>query len=196
MLDCIPMITGIIPAAGTSSRMGVWKPMLEVSGKPMIFHVIEALISVTSAVIIVTGYRGDELESVVAPQYPGIRFARNYGYQRGMFSSIQTGMRLLGDAEVFLIVHADMPLLRHTHIASLLSYWESLTDAADVLRPYVDGVPGHPVVCRRSVAETALGEQAHASMEQVLSRHAVTLYHASDPAYTTDIDTPEAFLRL
>ncbi len=195
MLDSLSMVASIIPAAGTASRMGMWKPLLEVYGKPMLFHVLDAL-SPIGPVILVTGYRGDEMEAAVAPNYPGIRFARNPNYQQGMFSSILEGMRRLGEAELFLIAHADMPLLRHAHAVQLLSVWESLENGADVLRPQVDGIPGHPVLCKRKAAETALRSSGLVSMEQVLSCLTVHIYRSSDRAYITDIDTPEALLRL
>lgn len=190
------MVASIIPAAGTASRMGVWKPLLEVYGKPMLFHVLDALIPLGGPVILVTGYRGDELEAAVSPHYPGICFARNPNYHQGMYSSILQGMQHVGESHVFLITHADMPLLRHAHAAQLLSAWESLDDVFDVLRPQVDGIPGHPVLFRRSVADTALGSPELTSMEQVLSRHTVHAYLSSDRAFITDIDTPEALLRL
>ena len=58
-------LAGIILAAGLSSRMGAFKPLLEIDGVSMVRRVVQ-LMQVAGAhpVVVVTGHRRRELEEV------------------------------------------------------------------------------------------------------------------------------------
>ena len=58
----------VIVAAGLSSRMGRFKPLLVLNGKPMIRHVIDTLRAHGVAqLVIVTGSNADALETALCP---------------------------------------------------------------------------------------------------------------------------------
>ena len=61
--SAIGQLPAIVLAAGLSSRMGLFKPLLTLGGEPLIQRVIDALVESggISDVIVVTGYRGEEL---------------------------------------------------------------------------------------------------------------------------------------
>ena len=54
-LDCV------IPAAGRSERMGTWKPVLPFGGSTIIQTVVTAALRARARVILVTGYRAEDL---------------------------------------------------------------------------------------------------------------------------------------
>ena len=56
---------GIVLAAGLSSRMNAFKPLLTLQGKTIIEHSVESLFSGgVRQVVVVVGYRADEVERV------------------------------------------------------------------------------------------------------------------------------------
>ena len=66
----------IILAAGKGTRMGLTdkpKVMAELSGKPLIGHVLDAIIPLQPKEILpVIGYKKEIVEQYVSEQYPGI----------------------------------------------------------------------------------------------------------------------------
>lgn len=188
------MISCIIPAAGVSKRMGSWKPMLPVEGRPMLFSVIDALLPMKLPITVVTGYRGDELSQIIKDAYPSVSTVHNPDFSKGMYSSVITGLSVCGASDDVLITPADMPLLRSPHVEALLSRWER--SSADVIRPKRDGVPGHPVICSARVCAYALSHPNLRSMQEAAAKFSCEAFASNDDAYYTDADTPDEYRRL
>lgn len=239
------MTEAIITAAGASERMGSWKLMLPYKGKPVIDHVVEAVIPSADHIILVGGYNAEALFRHISKTFRDyldiITPVNNEGYSRGMFSSIQTGISFLngqnflsgqktstslaahqdsrnrqglGDSQDsqdsqaeneenegndFFIIHSDLPMIRSVHIKELFMIWDELqsnTDQYDILQPVYESIPGHPVIFKHHVIKTILEKRPSDSMNEVFADHQVYRVGVSDPAYATDIDTPEAYNRL
>src|SRR5947207_416014 len=87
-------IAAIVLAAGVSKRMGAFKPLLPVAGKPMIVHVLETLKAVDEIdpVIVVTGHEAPRLRDALG-KWPSLApaqraFVHNADYASGeMLSS-------------------------------------------------------------------------------------------------------------
>jgi molybdenum cofactor cytidylyltransferase len=84
----------IILAAGYSSRMGTLKPILKI-GKQTILKGVISLFheSGIEDVIVIVGHRGNELVPEIVNC--GARPVTNEHYERGMFSSVQVGVKAL-----------------------------------------------------------------------------------------------------
>lgn len=233
------MTEAIITAAGASERMGSWKLMLPYKGKPVIDHVVEAVIPSADHIILVGGYNAEALFRHISETFRDyldiITPVNNEGYSRGMFSSIQTGISFLygqktgthlaahqdsrgtqgigesqGSQDVqvgneenegndFFIIHSDLPMIRSVHIKELFMIWDELqsnTDQYDILQPVYESIPGHPVIFKHHTIKTILEKRPSDSMNEVFADHQVYRVGVSDPAYATDIDTPEAYNRL
>ncbi|MCK5156050.1 MAG: nucleotidyltransferase family protein [Spirochaetales bacterium] len=189
------MISCIIPAAGSSTRMDEWKLMLPYLGKPIIDHVVETALSSADRVLLVTGYRENELRSHFSG-IPEIIFLQNPDYSRGMFSSIRTGAAGL-DPENFFVLHADLPLVKPSHITCLFDYFtHQRKNKIEIVQPVCNGVPGHPVIFSGSVRETLLRASDSDSMRDIFQCHTVSFFQTNDPAYITDVDTREAYDQL
>lgn len=186
------MITCIIPAAGTSSRMGAWKLLLPISGTPLIFHTIEALLGLDLPILVVTGYRAVELESMIRRSYPAVKFVRNSTYQLGMYSSVRSGLSCIDRGSDALILPADMPLITKKHIEHILERWNS----KDVLRPRCEGIPGHPVLVSSLIAQASAAAPDLQSMQQLVQRYPIAYVETKDRAYISDADTPQEYRHL
>lgn len=80
---------------------------------------------------------------------------------------------------------------------TLLTTWRQRAPHVHALRPVVYGVPGHPLLLSadavRQVAETS-----STGIRDWLRAHpdAVQAFHSEQPAYVTDLDTPDDVLTL
>ena len=90
-LDRYKKFSAVILAAGLSSRMKDFKPLLPVDGRPAIEGLIEAAKGAgVEDIVIVTGHERERLQPVIR-KYDLVE-AFNPDYERGMFTSIQTGV--------------------------------------------------------------------------------------------------------
>jgi len=175
--------------------MKEWKIMLPYLGRPIIDQVVETALSAAAKVIMVTGHRSYELREHFAGN-PEITFIQNTEYTLGMFSSIRAGVAEI-EKGVFFILHADLPLIKTSHITTLLDYFaQQQGNSIEIVQPLCGTVPGHPVIFSGSVRETLLKSRDSDSMRDVFKSHAVSYFHTDDPAYITDIDTLESYNQL
>lgn len=169
--------------------------MLPYLGQPLINQVVETARSTADKVILVTGHRSRELCDHFTGN-PDITFIENKNYTRGMFSSIRAGIQGIEDG-IFFILHADLPLIRTTHIKPLLDYFTlQQNNHIEIVQPLCGTVPGHPVIFSPGVRETLLKAQDSNSMRDIFAAHTVSYYQTDDRAYITDIDTMESYNRL
>jgi len=91
--------------------MGKFKPLLTYKGKSFIQNIILKLNSVCDKIIIVTGYRASDIEdnvnqiSIEAP----VKFAFNRNYEKGMFTSLKTGLSNIDRCDWVLYHFVDQP---------------------------------------------------------------------------------------
>ena len=192
MIDCI------IPAAGTSSRMRAWKLFLPYKDKPVIDHVLLASLGAADTVIVVTGFQSAALEEHILSSNLSkerIIIAQNREYNRGMFSSIQEGLRY-SEGDLFFVLLADLPLMRASILQKILSYRKSLDTPPDIIQPVYQRHPGHPVLFSGAVREAILSMPPSASMRQVFVNFELLQLPIDDPAIISDIDTPESYHAL
>lgn len=134
-------LAAIILAAGVSSRMGNFKPLLPVDGETMIRRVVGSMQKAgADPVIVVTGYKHEILEDHLTDC--GVTFVHNeHYYSTQMLDSLLLGAAALPrEAERVLITPADVPLVEEATVAALLHA------QGDFIRPTYQGKPGHPVV--------------------------------------------------
>jgi molybdenum cofactor cytidylyltransferase len=180
-------VSCIVPAAGRSSRMGLWKPLLPFRGSTIIQTVLTAALSVCERLIVVTGYREAELKAVLHGAQR-VTLTANPGWEMGMFSSIQRGVSCV-DTDRFFIVLADKPFIRPEVYVSLLH-----AESADAIFPVFDGKRGHPVLLSNAVREAVLaGDPMTGSMRSLLSGLNVEEIPWPDDSILRDIDTREQY---
>ena len=103
-------VEAVLLAAGYSSRMGELKPLLPLGKTTVIRRQVEMLQSVADRIIVVTGYRGEEVERHLSGS--GAYIVQNPRFAEGMFTSVKAGIRgLRPDTGAFLILPVDYPLV-------------------------------------------------------------------------------------
>ena len=137
-------VSGIILAAGLSSRMGDANKLTTLwNGKPLVRYVADAaLASRLEKVVVVTGHEPEKVEAVL-PE--GCLIAWNGDYAEGMAGSIRCGQyRLQGYGPVMILL-GDMPLVSAQHIDSMIAAFEGGDDETIVVAT-ADGRWGNPVL--------------------------------------------------
>ena len=176
----------LIPAAGLSSRMESWKPLLPYGDGTLIGQAVANALAVCRRVILVTGYRGKELEQLFEGERR-VTCVRNREYRRGMFSSIQQGAAEVR-APRFFVAMGDMPEIPPSLYRRLLE-----EPPADVVRPRYRGIPGHPVLFAAGAARLIRSLPPEADMGRVLSSYEVREINVKEPGCVRDIDTIEEY---
>ena len=86
-------VFAVILAAGTSSRMGRPKQLLDWGGVPLLEAVIRKVLNHPfSEVIAVTGYRGEEIQRVIPIDEDRFRWVMNDRYSAGQSTSLLAGI--------------------------------------------------------------------------------------------------------
>jgi molybdenum cofactor cytidylyltransferase len=104
----------IVLAAGSSSRMGTAKQLLELEGSPLIVRVVvAALASEANPVVVVLGANEESIRLSIADR--PVIVARNPGWPEGISSSIRVGLAAIlearPDLEAVLVTPCDQPAL-------------------------------------------------------------------------------------
>ncbi len=138
-------IRALILAAGLSRRMGEFKPLLPLRGGTVIENSVESVLrGGAETAVVVTGYRADEVESVLHAAFGDrVAFARNEDYaSTDMMRSVQIGAAALPECAAFFLLPGDMPVVAHDTFEKLLAFRKR--EKAPVIFPTLDGFRKHP----------------------------------------------------
>jgi molybdenum cofactor cytidylyltransferase len=178
-VDCI------VPAAGSSVRMGRWKPVLPFGDSTIVQTVVAAALRVCSRVVLVTGFRGPELAALFSGD-PRVMAVHNDDWEQGMFSSIRAGSEHVLTPRFFVTL-GDMPWIAPAVYEALLG-WEG----GDVVFAVHGGTRGHPVLFGDSVrAAIAAADPAAGSMREIVKMFRVGELTWPDDSVLRDVDTEQ-----
>ena len=183
----------LIVAAGMSTRMGQFKPMLSIGSISVAQRVVASLHQAgISKVVMVTGCNAIALERHLAGN--GIIFLRNDRYETTqMFDSVKIGLEYLQDkCDRIVFTPVDVPLFTAATVRALLASGETLAC------PVYDGRQGHPILLSAGLIPQILADSGEGGLRGALDRcsAAMALIPVNDPGTLQDADTPEDFSAL
>ena len=186
-------IGALIVAAGMSTRMGEFKPMLSIGSISIAQRVIATLSQAgVSKIVMVTGYNATILERHLAGN--GIIFLRNEDYETTqMFDSVKIGLRyLLDKCDKVLFTPVDVPLFTAKTVKA------TLDSGASLAAPMCDGKQGHPILISNSLIPEILNDCGEMGLKGAMDRCSIPLLRldVEDPGTIHDADTPEDFSAL
>ena len=191
-----PSPSAIILAAGYSSRMGEFKPLLELSGLAAIDRVIGLYQAVgVTDIHVVTGFRSATIEAAVLSR--SVALVHNPDHDKGMFSSVLAGVRALTEATPAFFVHpVDIPLVRSHTLSVLLETGRSHFPA--VVYPTFDDRRGHPPLIRGDLKEAILAHNGEGGLRTLLDRFGDQARDipVADNGVLLDMDTPDDYAQL
>lgn len=188
------MSTGaVIVAAGMSSRMGEFKPLLTIGSISIVKRIVATLKQAgIDKIVMVTGYNADSLERHLAGN--GLIFLRNEDYSRTqMFDSAKIGLEYLADkCNKILFTPVDIPLFTVKTVTTLLD------SEAELACPVFKGEAGHPVIFSSSVAKYLLQDSGESGLKGAFSRCGVDMTEiiVDDEGILHDADTPQDYKNL
>lgn len=168
-------------AAGASTRMRGWKMTLPFAGSTMIETSVRRALEACARVVLVSGFRGQELEDLFAG-WEKVECVRNERYELGMLSSAVRGAARVR-TDRFFISLGDMPLVSPELYRLLLSYTE-----ADAVIPKYRGKKGHPLLVSRAVRDCLLGFDESLTLREVLALFPTLAVPVESSHILTDID--------
>jgi molybdenum cofactor cytidylyltransferase len=189
------MIAAVVLAAGYSSRMGQFKPLLPIGDATALERAVDLLLAAgIGEISVVTGHRAAELEPLL--ERKGVRAIHNPYYDAGMYSSIAAGVGSLpARAEACFILPADMPLVRPRTIKLLAQAYQN--HQWPVIYPVFQALRGHPPLIRRSILGETLGGDEPGGLRALLARHQQGAGEVAviDEGIHLDLDTPADLAR-
>ena len=141
------MAEGIILAGGKSTRMKQNKMLLDWDGHPLIWYTINGMRPYVSRIFIVTGRYDKELRAALKDE--DVIFVYNKDYEKGMFSSVLTGVK--ETTEDFFIIPGDCPFVEGKTYLSLLN------GKGDIRVPRYKDEDGHPIYISKKYKDELLG---------------------------------------
>lgn len=189
-------VAALILAAGYSSRMREFKPLLPLDGKTVIEWSVDTFrgAGITNIRVVI----GHEAE-LLATKLNGMEIpaVHNPDFALGMYSSVQAGIRSLPeDIDACFLLPADIPLVRATTINAILERYSS--NHPSVTYPMFQGARGHPPLIARGLFAEILAGDGQGGLRAVLQRHEATASEVEvfDEAILLDMDVPEDYEKL
>lgn len=184
-------VAGILLAAGSGSRLGQPKALVELGGETLAQRGV-ALLQDGGAdpVILVTG--------AVPVTIPEALAVHNPDWSTGMGSSLATGLHALAetDAEAAVVALADQPLVGAEAVRRLIAAYAG---GASVAVAAYDGKPRNPVLIARghwpAVIELATGDTGARAFLRARPG-LVTQVECGDTGSPDDVDTAEDLARV
>ena len=188
-LDCFLMVSGVVLAAGASTRMGTQKLLLPFGDEPLVRRAVRQICDAGFDDVLVV--LGSESEAMLAAlDGLAVRHAINMQFASGMGSSFRTAVEHLGDSAAAMFALADQPFVTTHEYRTVLDAYREHMPAIVCVRYGAVMAPPH-LFQREFFPELA---QLQHGARSVLQRHAErTLVLQFPPDLLVDIDTPEDY---
>ncbi|MDE0331378.1 MAG: nucleotidyltransferase family protein [Nitrospinae bacterium] len=195
-------VTAILLAAGLSKRLGRNKLLLPLGGETVVRKTAKAVCeSAVSQVILVTGHE----EALVKQAVEGldVRIAHNPRYAGGQSTSMIAGIEAASeDAEAYLFVLGDQPLLTPEIVDRLIARYEESRPDALVAAPVFQKKRGNPTLFAASLKDELLQTSGDAGGRNIIQRlktespEKIVFLELPNDDIFLDIDTEEDYERM
>ena len=186
-------IGAVIVAAGMSSRMGDFKPMLNIGSISIAQRLVATFHQAgVTKIAVVTGYNAPLLERHLSNS--GLVFLRNEDYaSTQMFDSAKIGLAYLRDkCERILFTPVDIPLF------TAMTVTELIESGAELCCPVCEGRTGHPLLIASSLVDAILADSGEGGLQGAIARCGAEMLQipVEDPGVLHDADTPADYKAL
>jgi len=184
----------LILAAGSSSRLGEPKQLLEINGKTLLQKAIETGLEVSDAVTVVLGANKKMIQPTVS-DYP-IQIAFNGNWTEGMSSSIQVGMESLeeGKYDGVLIMLCDQPFVDVLLLRNIISVFEK--NKNPIIASWYNDKIGVPALFDVSFFGKLKKIKGQGGAKRLIMSHLEQVEQVVFEKGEIDVDTQEDWARL
>jgi CTP:molybdopterin cytidylyltransferase MocA len=211
-------IQALVPAAGLSSRMGGFKPLLDLGGKPLIVRTVESLCRGGAGLVTVAlGYRGEEVEAALREEFggadraeipPRLRFVWNRDFRiTDMLASIRAALAAMLEGTPpgarerapwgFFLIPADMPAVKPETLRALAEFAAG-QGWPQACFPVYGGKRGHPPLISSACIPDILEWRGNGGLRGFWDAcgEGICECAVEDPGCLMDADTPEDYQRI
>jgi len=178
-------VTGVLLAAGFSSRFGSNKLLAEINGRPMIEYSAAALAPCDRIIALV---RADDEAVLSLLHTSGIVCVVNPEPARGMGYSIACAVNASSQSSGWCLLPADMPYLKASTTQQLV---ETLRAGAVLAAPFYQGQRGHPVAFSSRFRQALAALDGDTGARSIVKHNLeqLTAIATDDAGVLADIDT-------
>jgi molybdenum cofactor cytidylyltransferase len=191
-------ISGMLLAAGESTRMGSPKQLLVFDGEILIVRILRLLLSAPlHEIIVVLGHQAQAVREAITFKDARVRYTVNDRFNEGMSSSIKKGMECLApDSEGVLISLVDHPWIKHDTISGLVHRWAQ--NGRGIALPRFGERRGHPVIFGSPYFQELRDLSEAPGARAIMHRHPDDILEVTtdDEAVILDVDTPGDLVML
>ncbi len=185
-------LTGVILAAGASSRLGRPKALLTFRGETFLNRLLSHFFSVCGEVIVVVRPDQPLIETNAKELHP--KFVVNPKPELGMLSSLQCGLAAISpQAEAVMFSPVDYAPVQRDTIQQIVEAFNGI-----LTLPMYEGKRGHPCILSRQLTKELLELSVTASAKTVIHAHLpdARLVAVKDQRTVEDVDDMAAYQRL
>jgi molybdenum cofactor cytidylyltransferase len=186
----------IILAAGSSSRLGQPKQLLEFKGKTLLEIAVEAAqSSLADSCVIVLGANADLIVEKI--RNTKVDQVINENWESGMASSMQKGLKYLiekSDPDQVILMLSDQPFVDSNIINSLIE--NKINYDNEIIACSYNGTLGVPVLFTKKYFPELLSLTGNEGAKKLVMAHQDDLHTIDFPKGAIDIDTMEDYLNL
>lgn len=181
-------LQGLIAAAGNSSRMGDFKPLMKINGFPMIVMTIQSMRNAgIHDITVVIGRNAREMRRVLSPL--GVRLVVNLDYREtDMLRSVQLGLETMTNAEGICFLPGDIPLIPPLALKKMKEKLQELKSNTQVLIPMMGEKQAHPPIFFQGAYEPILSWTGGGGMRKVFELLEKEYVMLDDPEILMDAD--------
>ena len=187
-------ISALILAAGYSSRMGHFKPLSMLGTTTAVERCVNLFRSAgLDDIRVVVGHRHAELNEVLGNM--GIRPVLNAQFERGMFSSVKSGLSSFDQIPTaFFILPVDIPLVRTCSVLDMLDNLDR--NYHDIIYPCFEGKRGHPPLIRGTTIPEILEYEGDEGLRGYLRHKTALNVEVPDEHILRDMDFPDQYFNM
>jgi molybdenum cofactor cytidylyltransferase len=182
-------VSALLLAAGSSSRMGQTKQLLQLGEKPVVRHCADALVAARIPEIVVVISAADHEVRQALSGLP-VTFVVNVSPGSDMAESVRTGLTAVGSPSGILVCLSDHPLVRPETIEALAT--EHLNIPDKIIIPSYNGRRGHPSLFPKRILQDL---HPGVTLRDIIRKepHMTETIDTGDEGVVLDMDTPEEF---
>lgn len=189
--------SAIVLAAGFSSRMGKFKPLLPLGETTLLERILVLLRDAgIEDIRVVIGHRADEMLPLL--EKLRVRPVVNSRFREGMFSSVEAGVKSLDEScDAFFLLPVDVPLVRRQTLIDLMQAYGQ-DNRERIIYPAFCGERGHPPLISASYRGRIIGWHGEGGLKALLMEydaHAAEV-EVVDEYILCDVDSPEDYQRV
>ncbi|MCZ6676628.1 MAG: nucleotidyltransferase family protein [Candidatus Poribacteria bacterium] len=171
-------ISGIILAAGLSTRMGEPKQLLPFGDSTILETGLDNLLgSGLDEVLVVIGHEAEKIRARI--QHKPVKIVFNPDYQVGMLTSAQCGVRAISaSADAFALTLVDLPMITSDLVDLVIDAYTQTEHGIAV--PSYNYRRGHPVIFdRRYVADILALDGENGGVRSLYRKYADDIHYVT-----------------